>query len=63
MDEENVSFLSGSYASSLFEMTDEELEQEKKRRMKVFPLFHITATNVFHSQLTREGRIDLTGKK
>jgi hypothetical protein len=62
MEEENTNSLSGTYASSFINMTDEELEQEKEMRGKVPPFFHHTAVNVFHSQLTNQGALQPTGK-
>jgi hypothetical protein len=62
MDEENTTFLSGDYASSLFIMTSEVLEEEKRKRSKVHALLHLTAINVYHSHLTKIGELGELGK-
>lgn len=62
MDEENPRFWSGDNASSLYIMTSEELEEEKRKRSKVHALLHLTAINVYHSHLTKIGELGDLGK-
>lgn len=62
MEEENTTFLSGNYATAFFNMTKEELEEEKQKRVKVHALFHLTSVNVFHSHLAKKGQVELAGK-
>lgn len=49
------------YSSNLLDLNDEELKEEKRKREKVPVLFHITATNVYHSQLSKTGELKERG--